>query len=340
MALPSQLKTARMTNDTLGVDIDNNVGALEQAICDILGFTPNVDVTESPLSCDNSGRLTKALLRLYAAGPVGVRYRDTTSVKEVRIALSGTNLVIDENTGTEGAPTWTNRASMAIATGVWTLTGIPVGPAANPTVDNELARKAYVDLCEKLANKGVASGYAGLDAGIKVPTAQLGGAGADATKVLFGDQSWKVLPPSKVVQVVNYQTGALATGTVIMPYDDTIPDIAEGNEYMSQAFTPTSTTNKLLIRVVFNGTKTVDFGVVALFKVGTSAALAAAPIYNIGPVCVAFDHYITSGTTAAITFTVRAGPHTAGTMTFNGDGGVRKLGGVMASSITITEIMA
>lgn len=34
------------------------------------------------------------------------------------------------------------------------------------------------------------------------------------------------------------------------------------------------------------------------------------------------------------------GQHTAGTMTFNGDGGARRLGGVMASSITITEVKA
>lgn len=43
---------------------------------------------------------------------------------------------------------------------------------------------------EAVANKGVALGYAGLDAAAKVPTAQLGGAGADATKFLRGDQTW------------------------------------------------------------------------------------------------------------------------------------------------------
>jgi hypothetical protein len=47
---------------------------------------------------------------------------------------------------------------------------------------------------EATANKGAASGYAGLDAGSKVPTAQLGGVGADSTKFLRGDQSWAVPP--------------------------------------------------------------------------------------------------------------------------------------------------
>jgi len=45
---------------------------------------------------------------------------------------------------------------------------------------------------QKESEKGAASGYASLDAGTKVPTAELGGAGADNTKYLRGDQSWQV----------------------------------------------------------------------------------------------------------------------------------------------------
>lgn len=47
------------------------------------------------------------------------------------------------------------------------------------------------------SEKGAANGYAGLDAGAKVPTAQLGGAGADNTKFLRGDQTWQA-PPAAV----------------------------------------------------------------------------------------------------------------------------------------------
>lgn len=46
---------------------------------------------------------------------------------------------------------------------------------------------------QRESEKGQASGYASLDAGTKVPTAQLGGAGADATKFLRGDQTWQVV---------------------------------------------------------------------------------------------------------------------------------------------------
>lgn len=34
----------------------------------------------------------------------------------------------------------------------------------------------------------------------------------------------------QVLQVVSYQTGAVATGTTTIPPDDTIPQITEGNE--------------------------------------------------------------------------------------------------------------
>ena len=145
-----------------------------------------------------------------------------------------------------------------------------------------------------------------------------------------------------VVQVVSYQTGAVATGSTVLPWDDTIPQIGEGNEYMTLAITPTSATNILLIEVVGNFAASVaqNFSA-ALFQDATANALAAAPqfmastgsAYNIK-----FTHKMTAGTTSATTFRVRAGGNNAGTTTFNGVSGGRYLGGVMASSITITEI--
>jgi len=46
---------------------------------------------------------------------------------------------------------------------------------------------------------------------------------------------------------------------------------------------------------------------------------------------------MTAGTTSATTFKFRVGIN-SGTFTFNGYSGGRKLGGVAASSMTITEI--
>jgi hypothetical protein len=134
MALPAQIKSARMSDSTAGNQIDNKHNELEAALADIFGFTADVDVTESPLSCDNSGRITKALLRLYAAAGLGIRFRDTTNAKEMAIRLSNTSILIDENTGTEGTPVWTNRITIALASGnittVGTVDGVEVAAHA------------------------------------------------------------------------------------------------------------------------------------------------------------------------------------------------------------------
>jgi hypothetical protein len=152
------------------------------------------------------------------------------------------------------------------------------------------------------------------------------------------------LPAGAVIQVVNYQTGAVATGTTLIPSDDTIPQNTEGDEYMTLAITPKSATSKLKIDVVgLFANSAVGALTSALFQDSTANAIAAMQA-NVTAVNVrviaTFTHYMTSGTTSSVTFKVRAGLNGAGTTTFNGTGGNRLLGGVMASSITITEIAA
>lgn len=149
-------------------------------------------------------------------------------------------------------------------------------------------------------------------------------------------------PAGSTVQVVNTQTGAVATGSTAIPIDNTIPQNTEGTEFMTLAVTPMSATNKLKIEVVFfAGTNNVGWLSVALFQDTTADAVAAGTIYTStagGGEMVSFTHYMTAGTTSATTFKVRAGTDGGATVSFNGNGGTRVLGGVMASSITITEI--
>lgn len=148
----------------------------------------------------------------------------------------------------------------------------------------------------------------------------------------------------RIVQVVNTQTGAVATGTTIIPLDDTIPQNTEGDQYMSLAITPTNVNNLLRIDVVaFFTTSLISWIIAALFQDTTANALAAIANYNgvaTGGMPIAFTYYMTAGTTSATTFKVRAGrdASAASTVTFNGQSAARRFGGVMASSITITEI--
>jgi len=81
----------------------------------------------------------------------------------------------------------------------------------------------------------------------------------------------------------------------------------------------------------------------ALFQDSTANALAAMVLKSgdtqtgFGP--NVFTHYMTAGTVSETTFKIRAGVNASGgTFTFNGNSGSRLMGGVMASSITITEI--
>ena len=148
------------------------------------------------------------------------------------------------------------------------------------------------------------------------------------------------------LQVVSTQTGEVATGTTTIPFDDTIPQITEGNEYLTCSITPTLSTSILQVDVTVTlmsniaGTPAL---IAALFRDSGVSALAAntviSPTAN-SPMIVTIRHRVAAGSTSATTFKVRAGANNAGTTTFNGTGGLRLFGGVIASSITITEIKA
>ena len=150
-------------------------------------------------------------------------------------------------------------------------------------------------------------------------------------------------PAGTTIQVVNTITGAVATGTTLMINDDTIPQITEGDQYMTLAITPNNSSNKLKIDVVVNYEDSDGgFCVTGLFQDATANALASVMDNRVVGYCqpTAFTHYMAAGTTSSTTFRVRIGPVTGGTITFNGIGAGRKMGGIMASSITITEIKA
>ncbi len=147
-----------------------------------------------------------------------------------------------------------------------------------------------------------------------------------------------------IVQMINTQTGTVATGSTQIPTDNTIPQIGEGNEYMTLAVTPQSATHKLRIEVICNVTNATAsrYLTAALFQDAATDALASNTLFcataaSGGAIVISF--WMTAGTTSSTTFRVRAGANGTGTTSFNGSGGVQIQGGVMMSSITITEIV-
>jgi hypothetical protein len=145
------------------------------------------------------------------------------------------------------------------------------------------------------------------------------------------------------VQIVTAQFGSVATGTTLIPFDDTIPQNTEGNEYMTLAITPTNVNSTLEIDVLWNGGCNIaNYMATALFQDSTASALstswATCPGINY-PMFISLKHLMTAGTLSATTFKVRVGGIAANTTTFNGFGGTRYFGGVMASRITIKEYL-
>ena len=180
----------------------------------------------------------------------------------------------------------------------------------------------------------------------KVLTGGLAADSVDNTILKLDDDyalTGAVTGAGSVVQVVSFQTGAVATGTTVVPLDDSIPQKTEGTEFMTLAITPTNTNNKLRIEVLFIGVYPADAVVtLMLFQDSTANALACNDIYSMGSGTRNFSmylsHFMTAGTTSATTFKIRAGGDNAGTISFNGRTGQRQYGGTLASSITITEI--
>jgi hypothetical protein len=146
----------------------------------------------------------------------------------------------------------------------------------------------------------------------------------------------------KLVQTQTFSTGTYASGINPIPADNSIPQITEGDQYMSLTFTPTNAASTLEISVTFNAAiASGSYTIAALFVVGTSNALKSvftAIAANSGANLSMF-HSQVAGTTSPLTFTVRGGAAAAATMYFNGASGSPFFGGTIASQITIKEYL-
>jgi hypothetical protein len=159
-----------------------------------------------------------------------------------------------------------------------------------------------------------------------------------------GTKRW-ILQISKgaVVQELWNTTQAPASGSTIMPNDASIPQITDGDEYLTQAITPRSAANILIIEAglwLSNGDSSA-LGA-ALFQDSTPGALAVA-----GPRS-GFTNYIDefriihkmpAGTTSATTFRVRAGSGASTTTRLNSQASAG-YGGKTTSYLKVKEIQA
>lgn len=157
-----------------------------------------------------------------------------------------------------------------------------------------------------------------------------------------------------VVQTVRAELTTTGTGTTDMFWDDTIPQITEGDEILTCSVTPQFSTSKLLVQAELFGGEDSNTSasalMCALFRDSTANAIVAT-----GTAYQANDQFGTSieggpmrlsvwvdaGSTAATTFRLRgglAGPGAGSAFRWNGANGGRRLGGALVTSITVQEI--
>ena len=242
----------------------------------------------------------------------------------------------------DGTNWWTN---ISIEPALTALTGdvVATGPgSASATIQaNAITTSKILDANitgVKIADGAVTTAKI---ADVNVTTAKIADSAITTQKISDANVTPAKLSFGTVIQSVYSQTGAVATGTTTIPFDDTVPQNTEGTEFLSVSITPSSSTNILLIEVApnFSSSGSTNCGI-AVFQDSTASAIAAVnQIVSSGGYMVApiVRHTMLAGTTSSTTFKVRIGPDTAATITLNGTGGARRYGGVCASSIRVTE---
>ena len=153
--------------------------------------------------------------------------------------------------------------------------------------------------------------------------------------------------PGSVVQIAGNATGAFASGTTVIPFDNTIPQSGEGDQYLTQTIVPGSGANMLRVTSfvqLYNSAGSAAL-IACLFRDSTADALATAYFLpqaggaQSGGDELTIRHSLLAGAAASTAFKVRAGAHVAGTTSFNGYAAAGIFGGTCASSIQIEEIM-
>lgn len=146
-----------------------------------------------------------------------------------------------------------------------------------------------------------------------------------------------------IQSVINFD-GEVSTGTTLIPFDDTIPQITEGDEYMTQAIIPTDAQNTLVIEHIGNYAHSAagDRNLAAvIFRDSTANGLKVNAKEINGSDETAFVsvyHEELAGSIASTIFRIRTGVDIAGTITFNGVSGGRIYGGIHGSFLKVTEV--
>ena len=157
--------------------------------------------------------------------------------------------------------------------------------------------------------------------------------------------AFETLSAGKILQVVHTTFGDFASGTTVTPMDDTIPQITEGDEYMTQAITPTASDSTLHVIVVCDIGLTYNAVIAVHLHRDTTANAVVVQVADLrsatsGKSTCTIHWQESAASTSSTTFKVRAGTQGGGTLHFNASGAGSDFGGNCGSSMSILEIGA
>jgi len=129
----------------------------------------------------------------------------------------------------------------------------------------------------------------------------------------------------------------------ILPHDDTIPQITEGNEVLSVTITPISALSRFILRATLNVGGATSLQVSgSTFRVGFTDGIGSSSISlnstNFMDQLIVAASYDAVDLTAR-TYTVRVGSAAASDVFLNGDGTARVFGGSAVSRLDIYEVL-
>lgn len=164
-----------------------------------------------------------------------------------------------------------------------------------------------------------------------------------AGQILSTDGTDVIWTSSTVATPVLNTYAANADLTTHIPADDTVPQITEGTQIFSQAFTAANAAHRVRIKMRGHGATAggSDAIGVALFVDGGTNAVASSwattsASDNLVPLTLDYEAVLASGTH---TFTVRVGAN-AQTVRMNGNSSTRWGNGTFVTKLTIEELLA